>query len=491
MNSTRASSDGQSANLHAFPALRQSYRRGDRARALSETLRALDAEDERERLDGLVRTDALGPLEQKTRSFRWLLQRKYQRRARDVRGTLRAAKESYFLAANEGDRNKVAEVIRGLVSSARWYAGRAAAQPVRFDSIRACGSRVIKVACRVDAEPLCAMPCRCGIVRRCDACAEHVARKRQRRISGARVAVIARGHRSGLFFPRRAGGAFTEKMLTLTVPHFELADASGKLLAACSGFGLETTVNARISALRLAWPKFMRRVRRWFTTRRTDPAYRFASAKDADALKVYRLLEWTRGHDGQGHPHFHVYVFAPWLPVALLRRWWAASLVEIGAPLPTSCTACRAGGACSFAMGEPHVTLDLRSLDGFSWAALKELIKTGDRRAIELRMGSFATGGEAAIKYASGWTMGDAFGELPDASTLDVQRDLYCALEGRRLAQGSRGFLAPPVRPICACCGQSMFAAALVDPCVASDVGPSDPATSVHVGAGPPAGWGS
>ncbi len=240
-------------------------------------------------------------------------------------------------------------------------------------------------------------------------------------------------------------------MLTLTVPHFTLEHASGAVREACAGFGLETTVHARLAALRLAWPKFLRRVRRWLMKKGKldERRSKYASAEDADHLRFYRLLEWTRGGDGLGHPHFHVYLFAPWLDVELLRRWWAEALESVGVPAPE------------------RVIIDLKSLAGFNWAALKELIKTGDRRAIEMRLGQLRTPGDDAIKYASGWTMGDAFRELPDAACIDVQRDLYCALEGRRLAQGSAGFLLATPRPLCACCGQSCFVAAVVDPCVA------------------------
>lgn len=526
MNSSHALSAPQEQAWYFRPALRRSYIRADRPRALQHALKVAAAEDEREQGDRHDAVDGRTPharLEHATKTFRWLRARRYRSLAAEARASYRVSVENFLRydelrafarvmspeLASKLDSTRVrleqAEVLRKLTSRARWYEGRAAGQGARFENVRACSKRSLKVTCRLCAEALVLdLPCRCGVVRTCDGCAEAVAKKRQKRIADARIAVIQRGHQRGLFLRKRAGGRFTEKMLTVTVPHFLLEDATGLVAEECAeeNFGLHTTVNARVVALRLAWPRFYRKVKRWLAGfgKRGERRSPRCNKADAKLIESYRSLEWTRGHDGLGHPHLHVYLFAPWLPLktGLLERWWARALESVGVPLPTSCARCSDPNEphrCAFGRGNGHAILQLMALEGFSWATLRELIKSGNRRAIEMRMGNLeATSGGRAIQYSMGWTMSKGFEDLEDqlldAATLDVQRDLFCALEGRRMAQGSRGFLAPPRRPECLCCGQSVFAASVADLC---EVGKLVDAslTFVHSGASPPNAYGS
>ncbi len=268
---------------------------------------------------------------------------------------------------------------------------------------------------------------------------------------------------------KRAGGSFSEKMLTLTVPHLRAEETQGALREAVAGMFTFSHVNARMAALRLAWPKFMRLMRRWL--KRNDPW-------GAQHFAYYRLFEWTRGSDGFGHPHFHVYLFCPWLPAkgraALLRSWWVQALESIGCPVPRR------------ADGEPCVVVDLKRLNGFNFNALRELVKSGNRTAIENVLGTMTTPGLDAVDYAAAWTMTEAFASLEGEAfdrTVDVQRDLYVAAEGRRLAQGSRGFLGAPPISVCEGCGSSLFVAAVVcDFETTTDAAPEGP----HQERGPP-----
>lgn len=492
MNATRVASAAQASSSlkpehldrqpsRAFPALRRSFRL---AAASSPRARALEDVSGWSSPVFPVASGAAAPmaregaplaaLERATSTFRFLRARHHRAKAARARHTLGQVKDLYarWVSVGESDFSALTKQARELESRAKWHERRAGAQLPRFDTVRACGSASLHIACKVCAEGLCEpVPCTCGVVRVCDACAERVAAKRQKRIAAARVDAMAGGGMRGLFEGSRWGGAFTEKMLTLTVPHFERADASGLVLEATKDFGLANTTSARLAAMRLAWPRFIRRVRGWLQGRGPKAERRRGDASDADAFAYYRLLEWTRGDDGLGHPHFHVYLFSPWLPAqsGLVRRWWAEALEAVGVPLPRSCRWCRAGDdACRVGLGAAHVIVDLKRLDGFNWSALKELIKSGDRRAIEARLGVMRTPGLDAVEYASAWTMSDAFdpetllAELPDAATLEVQRDLFCALEGRRLAQGSRGFLLPPAASACGLCGAASFTAAVV-----------------------------
>lgn len=479
MNATRVTSAAQPLTAEelarvvprAFPALRRSFRlaAADRPKALGVGDGAWSSPTFPIASSGnlpMSREGApLAALEHATCTFRLLRARHYRQNAARARATLKQLRDLYasWVSVGVSDFGALTKQARELEARATWHERRAGAQQPRFDTVRACGSRSIVISCKGCAEALCEpVPCTCGVVRVCDACAESTAAKRQKRIAAARVEAMATAAEEGLCVESRHGGAFSEKMLTLTVPHFERSDARGELVEATTGFGLTTTVAARLAAMRLAWPRFVRRLRNWLACRGRAGERRRGDPRDAKRVAFYRLLEWTRGHDGKGHPHFHVYLFSPWLPVGLIRRWWAAALAGVGVPLPSSCADCRAGRDCSFGLGDPHVIVDLKRLDGFNWSALKELIKAGDRRAIEARLGVMRTPGLDAITYASAWTMSDAFGELAESATLDVQRDLYIALEGRRLAQGSRGFLLSPPIPACPCCGGVAFLAGVV-----------------------------
>jgi hypothetical protein len=450
-----------------FPALRRSYRRADGAAEI-EALARRDLD--RDPVVLLDREDAFQPLERATRTFRYMRLRAYRSKAAAARELLRKTNDVFARLVSMGaeDVDAPAWQARKLEGRVRWYEGRAAAQLPRFDRVRECGKQSIRVNCRVCATDLCVLPCRCGVVRVCDACASTVAERRQKRIAAARLGVLLDADAGELLSPRRWGGAFSEKMLTLTVPHVSWAECSGKVTAAESSPGLVwgSTVSARMTALRLAWPKFLRSMRRWLGGLGRKRDRRSGDPLDARRIAYYRFFEWTRGGDGLGHPHFHVYLFSPFVDVRLCRRWWAQALESVGCPVPRRCGRCDDTEACPFADDRGrHVVLDIRRLEGFNLQALKELAKSGDRKAIEGKLGELRAPGLDAVKYSDAWTMSDAFRDLPPEareSTIHVQRDLYIAGEGRRFAQGARGFLEPRELPICRCCGASIFAARLL-----------------------------
>lgn len=510
MNAIRAcTADQAESDLRAYPALRRSFQRarGGVGAALAEAEARGAAALERERAILGPRDAPWLALERATLAFRLERSRAYRGRAAEARkGAKRfrdAAAVAEVTAAEEQGREwrpalagapslsgrafsavVGIEALRDLSGDAarraRWYEGRAAAQITRFSGVRACGSAGLRVACRVcestaTARPI---PSRCGVVRICDACADHRDQERRSRIAEGRLRALAVAKDLGLDVPTRAGGAVGEKMLTVTVPHFELEAAGGLVRAECTGF-LGTTVAARVAALRLAWPRFLRALRR-LLRRRDRLALR--------AFRYFRAWEWTRGNDGLGHPHLHVYLLSPFLPLRELRHMWAAALEAVGVPCPRTCTDCHYaedGEGCEFGHGAPHAVIDLRAVKQFDWRALRELVKSGDRKLVAERLGVLrdSAGAEIVHDYAAGWTFGEAFDAagrgLPSKQELDVQRDLFVAGEGRRLFQGSRGFLtAPPVRP-CDCCGALEWTAGVVrgwEACegdVSEDVPPS------------------
>lgn len=510
MNATPAFSADQAESWERFPALRRSFRRGDVFSALRQARGEEVRRVERELSTLRVADVPWAPLERATLAFRLS-------RAADLRAS---ASEARAAARRFGDAREVAEAARRLVDPgfaprggsvlssrsfeavaaceaardleheaerrARWYERRAAAQLARFASVRACGSASLRVACRVCEEAGSLIPCRCGVVRVCDACADHRDQQRRARIVDARVRVMTEARARGLLVRTRPGGALREKMLTLTVPHFKLEDAGGAVRDACDRF-TETTVAARVAALRLAWPRFLRALRRRLVKR--DPAA-------ARALVYFRCWEWTRGTDGLGHPHLHVYLLAPFLDVRELRAMWGRTLEAVGVPCPRSCRWCWAhpeGEGCEHGKGRPHTVIDLRVIERFDWRALRELVKNGDRRMVRERFGVLrdAAGAEIVSDYAAGWTFADAFasadGQLPPAADLDVQRDLFVATEGRRMFQGSRGFVGQVDARPCACCGAVDWSAGVVREWEAGEVeGPPVSARVPRIERGPP-----
>ncbi len=497
-------------DLRSFPALRRSFRRGD----AREERRA----DARRSAGGPLTDDGSpafgtggakrviwaseqvwpydvtkehGPLEGATRIFRWLRRGTYLRKASEARamarrirdvqlfyqsvgaGFLEAPEDNVIEAATNGMQDARAEEAREL-ARAKWYEGRAGAQMTRFDTIRGCGERSLSVACKGCSEALCEpVPCTCGVTRVCDECAKERSEKRQRRIAHARVVAMFQAQENGLLAHDRPGGAVGEKMLTLTVPHFDVSEVveGSEIDGAIKGYGLRTTIGARLAALRLAWPRFMRTVKR---------ALKKTNHVEARSFVYYRFLEWTKGSDGGGHPHFHVYWLSRFMPKELLAEWWARALDQVGCPLPRLCRRCTQDQAalsfgedampCFFGRGNLHAIVDIRALYGLPVQQLRELSKSGDKRAIELAMGKLveadASGRPKSVEgYAGKWSMANAFTALEGGDELDAKRDVYCSLEGRRIVQGARGFLMPLPRPQCPCCGGDSFVAGMVDPC--------------------------
>lgn len=491
VNTTHACSSAQwetvEPSWREFPALRRSFRRASLAKAIDEGARREPGHVPLHLLEVPIRQDlAFGRLELATWSFRYLRAASYRAKAAEARAELRRHQDVYALAVESGVYDAASDIlapairesVRELSSRVKWYEGRAGAQVPRFDTVRACGTAVINIACRVCAEPASdkPIPCRCGVARVCESCAEAVDEKRRVRFAQARERQIADGPRHGLNVKNRLGpegnfvGAFSERMLTLTIPHFERdecievfkknGDRARDVLSETAGAMLENTTSARVAALRLAFPKFWRIVKRWIKAR--DP-------HGAKHVSYYRFWEWTRGHDGKGHPHFHVYIFSPWISASMMRAAWIRALRAVGVvSFPQTCAQCEDAEEehrCDFGREHDHVVIDVKHLEGFNWNALRELIKSGDRKLIEERLGELRTPGDgnSVIEYAGGWTFGDAF-EGVDDSTIEVQRDLYIATENRRLCQGARGFLLPLPDLVCECCGASLWKAGVARP---------------------------
>jgi hypothetical protein len=149
------------------------------------------------------------------------------------------------------------------------------------------------------------------------------------------------------------------------------------------------------------------------------------------SVQWFRVFEWTSGSDGIGHTHLHVWLFAPFIERQDLGHWWAAALVHAGCP-PESCVA---------------LVFDIRDVsakDSFAQELVKYLTKDID----------------AAGK------------RIPAAAYAEV----YKAIDGRRMTQASRGFMALAERHKNHCeCGADLPKRVLVKPKGHAAEGETDP----------------
>lgn len=361
-------------------------------------------------------------LERLTEPFRHGRARHHDNEARDAKREYRAA-----VAEWDPDDEESTVIARYDAVAAenrhKWHAGRAGGQRERFERVRSCGTRVMIAMCKTCSHDRAPVPEGCGIRRVCDRCDVQGAIARRARFGRARGRAMLAALRYGLKIRNRGGGAYSEKMLTLTLPHRSLADASGLVRELA-----KTDVEARIVALFLAWPKLLKKINRhWKDRLEFETTY-------------HRAFEWKIARDPKdqaGHPHFHIYMHSPWIDVKLIREWWAEALRAVGWPVAID------------AQGRNVISVDLRRLREWNGAAVRELLKGGREAALTLSRVTFAEGpGVDAFKYADGWTLGD----ILDFCSPRVSADLYCALEGRRLTQASRGFFIGDEPPTCAGC---------------------------------------
>ena len=201
-------------------------------------------------------------------------------------------------------------------------------------------------------------------------------------------------------------------MLTLTLPHIT-ADAEGWY---ADSHGTDATVKLRIDRFYGAWRSFSLRLQKW--ARRTARRLGLASGR---GVVWYRSFEWTPGADGLGHPHFHLWIFCPYLPIEDVREWWRDALAGVGIIAPT-------------------VIVDIRAAER-SW---------GDSIRAEVTKGTITTtrhDGERVTEYINKFSIVDLLepdeeghrGRVP-ASTI---ARLYEALDGKRMVATSPRLLNP------------------------------------------------
>lgn len=263
-----------------------------------------------------------------------------------------------------------------------WYRSRAKGQREKIDRVQSCGAEHLRITCQ-SCGRFHERPGRCGNSLLCVRCRGATASAKRRTFLLARAAVLGEAEARGLLERRRSRGRFSEKFLSLTEPH--LATDS---------------IASRIHRMQRAWPIFRRELKR------------YVNAKDARTFEWFRVLEWTSGSDGLGHPHLHLWLFCCFLDREHVKELWRMALIRAGCPAEH----CR------------DVIIDLR-----------EFREAG-------------SGAQELIKYLTKDI--DANGhKVPP----EVYADVYKALDGSRLTQASRGFMALAKRGALQCeCGASL-----------------------------------
>jgi hypothetical protein len=111
-----------------------------------------------------------------------------------------------------------------------------------------------------------------------------------------------------------------ERFLTLTVPHCGAGAVHGR-----KGTTELRAVERRIAVLYEAWAIFCRSMREMMLEQL--PARNHA--KLADLCHFFRVFEWKEGSDGDGHPHFHLWLHSPFLRHELIQAAWKEALETV------------------------------------------------------------------------------------------------------------------------------------------------------------------
>ncbi len=194
-----------------------------------------------------------------------------------------------------------------MQSGSRWHDQRAAAEIDRINRVLACGNEALVITCQgCGAQHERGQGC--GASRFCLTCRGVSAAELRGKFLAAREDVVAEATDARLLDPRRRGGPYGDKFLTLTVPHV----------------GTDT-IARRIERVLAAWTVFLRLLNDYFKSRVIR------------RVEWLRVLEWTPGNTDQlGHPHLHLWFFAPYLDHEMLREYWRRALLAGGCP-PEHC----------------------------------------------------------------------------------------------------------------------------------------------------------
>lgn len=224
-----------------------------------------------------------------------------------------------------------------------WHSSRAKTKRRLFEKIAECGEgHTLELVCRNGkCGERFTVPLGCGQAFFCPACRKRRANAFRVDFQRKQLGLVSAARRAGLMgrYRRRAvGGRFSERLVTLTVPH---ADE----------FGESFSVRKRIENLRATFERFnrlfrdelrgkLRGLRSGITVENSPIGLPMPRGKGAasdelalfDLVSTLRVFEWTPGADGKGHPHFHLWVFSPYLSDTWLRALWSRAYADVMQP---------------------------------------------------------------------------------------------------------------------------------------------------------------
>lgn len=157
---------------------------------------------------------------------------------------------------------------------------------------------------------------------------------------------------------------------------------------------------------------------------------------EAHLAHLVRFFEWTPGDDQQGHPHAHMWSFCPFISKELVRQLWSECVQATGYPAPH--------GA--------HT--DVREFDARDSAMVRELMKSPEGQIKLSRLSQRSSGlraprSKTANEYADSWSIT----EIMETEPVTTSASMYCALQNRRMTQGTPGFFGTEKRHVaCECC---------------------------------------
>ena len=394
-----------------------------------------------------------GPMEAETLGFRLSkaaghaaigLQREQQ--ADHLDGRVMAKTLELAPGADRAVVDALAEAARHARASAEWHRGRGRGELERFERLDTCEDDVALWQCREPAGG-CGeggvTPVRCGskFCVTCRAAAAHHARQRFAVGRLDRVQALAK---AGVLRRRVRGGRWSEKFFTVTVPHvrweaiaWSEVPSWAKLPPPSTG-ETDRDVVARIFLLSTAWRLFWIEV--W-----KDLRERYPDREVRKLIAMHRSFEWTPGADGLGHPHFHAYLFCPFLRQDDLHAWWAAALRKAG---------WRQGPDDA----DP-ICPDVREIKTRPADIAFEVSK-GRGNNLKLASGSAAGTVHA---YACSWSIAE-YAQGETRARPAVLARVYEALSDRRLSQATPGFLPPRLRGCPQCGLQGSVAFELLPP---------------------------
>lgn len=309
--------------------------------------------------------------------------------------------------------------VDGPVSS-HWHFARVESLAQRWERIAQCGA--LALMAEGPGGRVVPVETRCGDWRACHRCRDR--RRWQLQRDGELVARAARREyaRECSQHYRGPEGRWSERMVTLTVPH------SGSV-----------AMDSRL--YRTAWPLWIRRVKRHFAERGVRP--RRAPGRRSGVIPWRRACEVASTNEA--HFHGHVWMLSPFVDQVLLHVWWGRALLEAGMPaerMPMKCWADveardeRAHGWLGCPEVVPWPVVDVRGGDRRKYVGkvgMSDYIVKSDGVRESLHPVHAANAYEAlsglrVVQWASGWAPGreGAEGWRVRRAT-QAERDEWCA----------------------------------------------------------------